>query len=184
MNRNDVPPIARLDPLLALQRRTRRASAVCAGVVLLAAMYALWPVTIEPVSVPTPLSSDSESLAAGEASGPVPLDLAAFETPLWLAPPPPPPTEIAAKPPPPPPPLKLELLGILREGESYRAVVYDPETDKVTVLSSGDTLAGRTVGRITAETVAIKDGAGTRTLTLKTEAKPGAGGGSGGGGDG
>ena len=166
------------DPLDALRRRTQRGIIVCGGLVLLAAAFCFWPVSIEPLQAPSQPAADQAAIAARPNLPP--LDIAPFDAPVWLAPPAPPPVEVAAKPTPPPPPLRLELLGIVRENDAYKAVVYDPDTDKVTVLASGDTLAGRTVGNITAVTVAIRDGAGIRTLTLKNTSPPtGPGGGDG-----
>lgn len=167
-------PVA-VDPLVTLRKRTRVAALAGTAATVLAGVYALWPVSIEPL--PAPVEVTAHSPAQMDPPPAPPLDLAVFDGPIWLAPPPatPAPSGVAAKPSPPPPPLKLELLGILREGDSFKAVVYDPDTDKVAVLSAGDTLAGRTINAVTADTVAIKDGAGTRTLTLKQ---------AGGGGDG
>ncbi|GMV25105.1 MAG: hypothetical protein AMXMBFR58_11360 [Phycisphaerae bacterium] len=158
-------PVA-VDPLVTLRKRTRVAVLAGTAATVLAGVSALWPVSIEPL--PAPVEVTAQGPQETEPPPAPPLDLAVFDGPIWLAPPPPTtPAEVAAKPAPPPPPLKLELLGILREGDSFKAVVYDPDTDKVAVLSAGDTLAGRTINAVTADTVAIKDGAGTRTLTLK-----------------
>lgn len=169
---------ALLEPLA---RRARGVAWICGGVVVLATCYAVWPVSVTPIPGLSALNRQDRSAASAQIHED-PFNVAAFDAPIWLQPPPPPTPEIAAKPAPPPPPslpppapLKLELLGIIREGDSYRAVIYDPDTDKVAVLAAGDTLAGRTVGKVTADAVAIKDGVGTRTLTLKNAAPPGSG---------
>ena len=107
--------------------------------------------------------------AVADLPPPVPLDVKAFETPVWtiaaapqpLAPPPPPP--------PAPPPLKLQLIGIIKEAEAYKAVIYDPDTNKLFVVASGEAAArGHTVDRVIADSITIKDGTLVRTLALKT----------------
>jgi hypothetical protein len=174
MSRNDTTATSTaLDPLAMLARRTRRGLILCAGLTFCAAWFAVWPVSVDPI---TPPESIEPINTTGSKPVIVALDVAAFDVPVWLAPPPPPPppaVEVAAKPAA-LPPLKLELLGIIKESNGYRAVVYDPDTDKVAVVGSGDSLAGRKVDRISADTLAIRDASGIRTLTLK--APPGAGG--------
>lgn len=168
MSRNELHSTsAPLDPLSVLTRRTRRGLVTCASLTLCAALFAVWPVSVDPITPPEsigPINTISSKPVM------IALDVAAFDVPVWLAPPPPPVVELAAKPAapsPPPPPLKLELLGIIREGNAYRAVVYDPDTDKVAVVGSGDSLAGRKVDRVSVDALAIRDASGIRTLTLK-----------------
>lgn len=179
MSRNDNSSIsAPLDPLAMLARRTRLGLIVCAGLTLCAALFAVWPVAVDPITRPESIEPISVS---GSKPTMIALDVAAFDVPVWLTPPPPPPlpaVEVAAKPAA-LPPLKLELLGIIKEGTTYRAVVYDPDTDKVAVVGSGDTLAGRKIDRVSVDALAIRDASGIRTLTLK--APPGAGAGGEGG---
>lgn len=115
-------------------------------------------------------------------------DLAAFDAPIWVeppAPPAPPPApavvEIKPVPPaptPPPPPLKLQLIAIstraptAREGTAaptvYRAIVYDPDSDSLLTLETGQSLAaGRSVEHVNASTVSFRDGPHVRTLALR-----------------
>lgn len=98
-------------------------------------------------------------------------DINAFRAPLWIAPPPPPPAApvIAAKPEPPPPPLKLQILAIVRDGETDRALLYDPDTDKPIWVSSGQSIGTRTVEHVTAEGVEIREGKLLRTLALRSD---------------
>ena len=98
---------------------------------------------------------------------------------LWLSPPlpqPPPPPAAAAA----PPPFKLQLLAIIKEdagaeagtsGVTYKAMVYDPDSDKVLVVAGGDTLGGRLIESIDRTALKIRDakGGAPRVLTLKTE---------------
>jgi hypothetical protein len=94
------------------------------------------------------------------------LDTAAFRAPLWVSPPAPPP---APAPPPPPPPLRLQLLAVVLEGGAYRAVLYDPDTDRVLVASEGQTVSGRTLERVSARGVRVRDQAGVRVLALRQD---------------
>jgi hypothetical protein len=95
-----------------------------------------------------------------------PLDQSAFRAPLWVAPPPPPPP---AAPVPPPPPLKLQLLAVLREGDTFKAALYDPDADTIIVAGPGDTVAGRRVEQVRAGDVTLKDNGLSRVLSLKPE---------------
>ncbi len=124
--------------------------------------WALRPLDHTTVAAP---SIDVAS-SPGNHHGPLSLDLAAFRTPLWVAPPAPPPPAAAA---PAPPPLKLQLIAILRDKGEYRAAVYDPETDRLTVVGPGDTIAGRKVERVGGSEVALRDGVLSRTLALRTD---------------
>ena len=93
-----------------------------------------------------------------------PLDVEAFRCPLWVAPPAAPPP---AAPPPPLPALRLQLLAIVKDGTGYRAMIYDPDADRVFAAGTGDTAAGRKVERVTASDVQLRDGGGLRTLALR-----------------
>jgi hypothetical protein len=114
------------------------------------------------------------SSAAASEAAPRALDLSAFNAPLWFAPPPPP-TKVAesASPPPPPPPLKWQLLAIVREGHALRALVYDPDADRVIVLGEGDQSGPRRIARVTPTSLDVRDEAGVRTLALRDAAQGG-----------
>lgn len=101
------------------------------------------------------------------------LDVSAFRAPLWVAPPPPPARE---KPPPKPAlpaPLNLQLLAIVREGTAYKAVLYDPDGDKVVVAAEGQSLAGgRTFKLVDERHVEIAESNGVvRALALRQDIK-------------
>jgi hypothetical protein len=113
----------------------------------------------------------SASAATARPSIPEALDLAAFNAPLWIAPAPPPPT-IAEAPPPPSPPLKWQLLAIVREDSGYKALIYDPDTDRLLVLREGDDSGPQRIDRITATTMEVRGGDGMRTIALR-DAAPG-----------
>lgn len=147
------------------------------GVVVAAAAWALAPLPTPDLSLPPTvlapkaLAADAEPIAA--------LDLATFRTPLWIAPPPPPPPVVAAKepePPPPPPPLRLQLLAIVREEDgTYRALVYDPDSDALLTLAEGQSVGTRTVETVGADEVSFRDRRGVQALALRDDG-PGAGG--------
>ncbi|HRQ73812.1 MAG TPA: hypothetical protein PLU35_12360 [Phycisphaerales bacterium] len=127
------------------------------------AALALW--AFAPLASP-PLPRPPSVPAAGRHAGALPaLDLAAFHAPLWVTPPAPPPPE---PPPAPLPPLRLQLLAVLHERGGLAAVLYDPDADRLLIVAEGQELAqGRTVERVTASDVRIRDAAGTRTLALE-----------------
>jgi hypothetical protein len=121
---------------------------------------------LRPLGSPTVVSSSVSRPAPRDEPVQVALDTAAFRAPLWVAPPAPPP---APAPAPPPPPLKLQLIAILKEGSEYRAALYDPEADTLTVVGRGDTIAGRTIERIGAADLDLSDRGLKRTLSLRTD---------------
>jgi hypothetical protein len=112
----------------------------------------------------------SPSAAAAGQPAQVALDLAAFNAPVWVAPaaPSPPPPALAEAPP--PPPLKWQLLAIVREDTGDRALVYDPDSDRLLVLREGDESGPRRVERVTATTLDVRGGVGVRTIALRDAA--------------
>ena len=111
-----------------------------------------------------------ESVPRGEAGAvPAALDVAAFHVPVWIAPPAPPPPAPAPKPAPEPPPFKLQVLAIVEDGagEGHRALMYDPESDRPFWVHGGSEVGSRSILRVNAESVEVRDGALTRTLVLR-----------------
>lgn len=97
------------------------------------------------------------------------LDVLAYAAPLWVAPPPPPAPAPAAVPSPPPPPLRLQLLAIVKEDGGYKALIYDPDADKLILAATGELVGGQSISRIDATQIELKgQGVGTRTLALRT----------------
>ena len=110
-----------------------------------------------------------------------PLDLAAFRTPLWVAPPSPPqPVAAPARvpPDPPAPPLKWQLLAIINAATGAHAVpqamLYDPDTDAVIELSTGQEHSGRVIEKIDNGRVMIREGKHSYTLSLEHPVSGGA----------
>lgn len=156
----------------ATQRTPRTVLAARFLATLAIAAAAWWAFTPLPAWRPDPLHARIPS------STPTPtepthlaLDLAAFRTPLWIAPPAPPPPAPSPKPEPPPPlpPLKLQILAIVRDTTGDRALLYDPDTDKPIWVHAGQPVGPRTVERITAHSVDLRDGKLLRTLALRTD---------------
>lgn len=135
-----------------------------------AAAWALAPLSSEIHRART----EAPPVTATSVKSDVVLDVSAFRAPLWIAPPPPPPTTpvVAEKPEPPPPPLKLQILAIVRDGETDRALLYDPDTDKPFWVSSGQSIGTRTVEHVTAKGVEIREGKLLRTLALRSDKPP------------
>lgn len=95
------------------------------------------------------------------------LDITAFTANLWN----PPPVKktsnaLAKKELPRAKPLRLQLIGITSDGDTLRAAIYDPDSDQLLIVASGDTILGRAVSEITKNTVVIADGRFTHHLQL------------------
>jgi hypothetical protein len=136
------------------------------GAPLAAAAFAVWPVRQAKVQTP---AIERAELRTKQIVG---VDLAAFRVPIWVAEPLPPPPSPPAPAPAPPPPLKLQLLAIISEAEGYKAAVYDPDRDRILVVSAGEKLGIRTVEHVDKATMTIRDDTGKRVLALKESGAP------------
>ena len=54
-------------------------------------------------------------------------------------------------------------------GEKYKALVYDPDSDKVLVIAAGEKVGSSSIESIDELGLRIRDAHGTRSLTLKSE---------------
>jgi hypothetical protein len=104
------------------------------------------------------------------------LDVSAFSAPLWVAPPSAPVAEATAS----TPPLRLQLVAIVRDGESLRAVLYDPDTDRLLVSGPGDAVGDGTIESVSLSGLVLRNPSGTRTLSLNARGPVGGVGGGGG----
>ena len=98
-------------------------------------------------------------------------DQSAFAVRLWNPPPPPPEARnalVAGQTAPPPKPLRLQLIGIIDDGRQLRAALYDPETDRLLIVATGDRVKQHTI-TITADAVELADGRVTHRLTLRKD---------------
>jgi len=165
---------ANIDHVTFARRRLRRVRLWCAAACITSAAWAFWPVRMPRLEGPSPGSPGTTETPMPVALSP--LNLAAFDAPVWLVPRAPEPPPIAASPPPPPPPLKLQLLGVSVEaspdGAIYRAVLYDPDADAICVAAAGEAVAGRRVTRVTASDVTLALGAVEQTLALRPDQPP------------
>jgi hypothetical protein len=159
---------------LARTLRVRKISliVIATSLVLACGLWGLWP--LGPVEVDPPEFAAISAAATTQLVRPS-FDLAAFNAPLWVAPAPPPKKVAEAPPPPPPPPpppLRWQLLAIIREDGTYRALLYDPDADKLFTLTEGEQSGSRRIVRITPTSVDIRDEVGTRTLPLGDSPPP------------
>ena len=97
----------------------------------------------------------------------VPLDRSAFTAKLWNPPLPEVSNEATAQRTIPTKPLRLQLVGIIDDGQSLRAAVYDPETDRLLILASGERVQKHTVTSITADAIELANGRSSHRLTLR-----------------
>lgn len=157
---------AAVDLLARSKRRTRAVLVASASLVGACGLFAILPARVRPLP----------DVVSGSATTPPPaarppIEPVSFSSSLWAVKPPPPPARATAPapPPPPPPPLKLQLLGILTEQDGPRAVLFDPESEKASVLAKGQSIAGRTVESIDASSVSFRSPAGHQRLSLQRE---------------
>lgn len=155
-------PCDRLERSRKTTRMVKRGSVIA---LLLVGIWALWPLSPAATQAPSVLTS------ATAARIPIaPLDLSGFERPLWtVAAAPAPPANTAA--PPPPPALRLQLLGITEDPTSHerRAVVFDPEGNRILILASGDAVGPRSVKAIEPTAVTFALGEVTQSLALRPD---------------
>ncbi|MCC6970542.1 MAG: hypothetical protein IT434_10005 [Phycisphaerales bacterium] len=164
-------PLPHRDPLARQVAKTRAVLWTSALVVLGAVSARWWPMGDSATSIDPEAKTSDAMPSSGEADLPTKqphLNLAAFDRAMWLMPVAPEvPKTASEKPAPPPPPLTLQLLGLVNEGGTTKAILYDSAADRVRVVAVGDALGDRTIERIDAHGVAIRDGVGLRTLALK-----------------
>ncbi|MEE8154271.1 MAG: hypothetical protein V3T53_04850 [Phycisphaerales bacterium] len=95
-------------------------------------------------------------------------DQGAFVVRLWNPSPPPPPEVrdalVAGR----TAPLRLQLIGIIDDGRQLRAALYDPEADRLLIVTTGDRVQQHTI-TISADAVELADGRVTHRLTLRKD---------------
>jgi hypothetical protein len=123
------------NPLRA-PREVRRRWLVAGTLLVPLSVWALWPDAARHPAVAT-----LPAAAKPQTSQPMPvrppLRIAAFDAPLWTLDPPP------AVPPAPPTLLRLQLVGMVREGNTLKAVIYNQETDELVVVAPGERVGAR-----------------------------------------
>ncbi len=113
------------------------------------------------INLREPPSTPSDSLQ-------VPLDPSAFSAKLWN-PPPEVSEEVTVQRTVPRKPLRLQLVGIIDDGQALRAAVYDPDTDRLLILASGERVHQHTITSITADAVMLADDRVSHRLTLRRD---------------
>lgn len=150
-------------------RRAHAITTILALAILPTLAWALWPSSSPDIpSVREPESVTPSSVAS------VAFDADAFGTPIWVAapaPPAPPEPEREPPPPPPPEPLKVQLLSIVRDGDTRLAMLFDPDTRKVLTLAIGDHVGAatdkRTITSITDRDVIVTSPRGEQVFSLR-----------------
>lgn len=162
------------DPTEGMRISNKRRQRAAAGVLAIFAIWAFWPLPkVDSKSelalrqdMPDEIFGAKGTVREGLVSSAGAMNLPAFEAKLWVVPPRP--VEVAAIPPPspptPPPPLKLQLVAIVRDGSEaasdsdvLRAVLFDPEANKVHKLAAGATIQRYKVQSISSDVVELMD---------------------------
>ena len=157
-----------VDPVLTLNRSIARLRVAGGALAVVAGVWALWP-----QETPTLQLAKVENASGAAHQPPSPAvrsDFLALK--LWTPPPPPVETHKPAAPAP-RLPLKLQLVGITREsGEgTLRAALYDPETDKLLIVTSGERAGVFTVASLTKDEIGLMDEQGVRILSLRDDGR-------------
>ncbi len=135
---------------------------VCVLALAACTTWAVWPspelhLPRAPIELLTPTED------TGSTRTQVAFDHSAFHAPIWVRPPAPP---AEPKPTAPPPPTKLQLLALSTENGVAKAMLYDPDADRVVNVSIGDKVSRAEVEDITSDRVVIADAAGRHQLLL------------------
>jgi hypothetical protein len=160
------------DPVAASRRATVMVARWTGAVAVGMAVWALWPMqSMGPIGPMGPMGPETteanrpsgskptteSSSSASSSKAAAPLNLAAFNAPLWVNPPVP----AAAKPetPPPPPAMRAQLIAITHSTDptnsGHRAIFYDEEKDALITVTVGDTIVGRRVVAVDAQSVTL-----------------------------
>ncbi len=151
-------------PRVGPTRVPRRVLASCAAAVATCTAWAFWPLPRRDASPPTPALHERPRTALAS------LDPEAFRTPIWVAEPPP----TVPEKPPPAPPVRLRLVAIVRDSdELLRAILFDPDSNRLITAAAGETIANHLVEAIDHERVTISGQGGVSMLALNSPHSPG-----------
>ena len=138
-------------------------------------MCAGWAILLQEDSSIDPITIDLRQAAPlAENDTDQSLDITAFTANLWN----PPPvkktsTALIKRELPRAKPLKLQLIGIIGDGNTLKAAIYDPDSDQLLIVASGQSILGCTISKITKDTVVIADGSFTHHLQLLGDERDG-----------
>lgn len=165
------------DLILTLRKQARRTAIGAVGCIIVILIAAI-PST-DRWTPPTWNPEDRESAAAQQQRSKLNTRPATtkqtadrqrlYAAELWTPDPKPVIAEVPAPPPPPPrPTLKLQLLGIHSTGIDgpLAATLYDPGTDRLAIVKSGDRVGLFDVDAVTIVGVDLRDAVGVRTLAV------------------
>lgn len=133
----------------------------------------LWAFTPLEARLP-PEPAPSRSTPTKVPTGPLPFNAAAFHTPVWISPAKEEALADVSPPPPPAPPVRFQLVAVIRGESGHKAVLYDPDADRLIVLGENQSSRGLTAIRLTPTSVDLSDNAGVRTLALRSTGEPAA----------
>ncbi len=154
------------DPIRRLTRSTRLTWLFGCTIIALCAMWAWQPhEPLERSEIPLDFHPTTTPLIQDERER---IDQSAFVARLWN-----PSREardrrLAVQTAPPPKPLRLQLIGITDDGRRLCAALYDPDTDRLLIVTSGDHVKRYTV-TITPDAVELADGQVTHRLALRKD---------------
>lgn len=150
------------DPISKLRRWSRLIWLAAAPPLVAVGWYALDVPTATPIIVHAAPDNDAGDSEGGSER---PLELAAFDAPVWVAPPQP--EESVAERPSetvPSQQTRLQLIGIVSEtdptsgGLIHLAALFDPDSFEMHVVKSGDTIGGFSVETVEAGGVRLTEG--------------------------
>lgn len=164
------------DPILRWRHRERFALAGGGTAVLLSAMWAFWPL---PRLQPPDATLTVPDRAPTERDEPDSFTREAFAARIWNPPPVPgqDPVPIATVPPP-SAVTRLQLIGIVHDDDGSgevvtRAAIYDPETDKLHIVASGESIGLIAIAGVDDTGVDLASAGRTTRLVLRRDADPG-----------
>ena len=154
------------DPIRRLTRSLRLTWFFGCAIIALCALWAWQPhkpnergeIPLDLHPAITPLIEDEQER----------IDQGAFIAHLWNPPPDARDRRLAVQTAPPPKPLRLQLIGITDDGRQLRAALYDPETDRLLIVGTGDHVKKHLV-TIMPDAVELADGQVTHRLALRKD---------------
>lgn len=158
----------RSDPIRRIQRRIRITWLGGAVVAVLCGLWAGRTIDSSGQADDASALNQPSPRPAQPPEPPEPIDRRVFEARLWNPPPaqatPEQPDRPVAKR---PEPVRFQLIGIIDDGGPLQAALYDPQTDRLLIVRSGDRIKQHTITAVTADGVELSDGRSVSRLTLR-----------------
>ena len=154
------------DPIERIRRRTLLTRLVAGPLIIAMALWSLVPIQRPDLGSIAQAHPENDIAQTAPIE---PLDLAAFDAPIWQEPKDAQATTLAdtqAR-----PTVRfpdLELIAIIRDGEQFRAAVYLPSIDQLIIAGIGEPIgAGLSVSEVTADAVELERAGHARRFELK-----------------